>query len=605
MAEFDVDGIGTETRKRLAPQNGIFQGLYRLSRDVTALARARRRYATRPLLTSPDDDPALAEIHGLLSPVRLDRTLDTTDGGRFGSLASSAVSVLTLANSDGSLDDLDVDVAIAGRDVRISAAALARAETGVDTIVGTPLFDVLATEGGDILVTETGDQIAVETVSSNSVLGGFGPIFTGVVESLGWSRSEVQIKVRDSRLRLERPVQRNTFAGAFGFDGPPELAGTTRPVTFGRCSGIQPVLVDPVLLVYQYHDGESRAVDAVYDGGLPLDLHATVRTYAEMIEFTAPGLDREGDFPLGSYITCPMVGCFRLAGPVERQLTADVRGAGGADSLRDTFSDLTLFSDGTGWKNASAKIYSRTAADILIRLLLEYGELSADAVAIGQLQQMATELPYEAGIYFAAGETGSVLEAAAQLAMSLGCILIRAKDGRYQLRKLAPPGETPVVTIRNDMIIAGSLERLPLPYRVPWTEWDVSFARNWSVMSETELFPDVPQDRRIILSRDAQVTKIVNNLVASIYDERAPAQIDTFLVHQGDAREVGTRHAELYTHGRAMFGVSVSGIAYRLEVMDTVAMISNRHGLEQGRNLLVAAVDEDGGAVETKLVLFG
>ena len=109
-------------------------------------------------------------------------------------------------------------------------------------------------------------------------------------------------------------------------------------------------------------------------------------------------------------------------------------------------------------------------------------ELSENEVAVSQLRQMGAELPYEGGLYLAAGEARSVLEVAAELAASLGCILIRAKDGRYQLRRVAPPSDAAVATIRQDMIIAGSLERQGLPYRVPWTDWEITYARNWSTV---------------------------------------------------------------------------------------------------------------------------
>ena len=98
-------------------------------------------------------------------------------------------------------------------------------------------WTALATEAGDVLITELGDEIAVEGGTSQSVLGGFGPIFSGVVESLAWSRSELQVKVRDARLRLERPVQRNSYGGSLGVDGTLEMQGLTKPLAFGRCTG--------------------------------------------------------------------------------------------------------------------------------------------------------------------------------------------------------------------------------------------------------------------------------------------------------------------------------------------------------------------------------
>ena len=62
---------------------------------------------------------------------------------------------------------------------------------------------------------------------------------------------------------------------------------------------------------------------------------------------------------------------------------------------------------------------------------------------------------------------------------------------------------------------------------------------------------------------------------------------------------------DFYTHGRAMFQLRVSGMAYRLELMDTVRLVAPRFGLDQGRNFLVVDIGEDGDAVETRLRFFG
>lgn len=605
LAETQVDQISQVERKAPVFQVGVFTGLYRRRLLATALTPATLRFATIPLITSPDEDPPNVPIDGSLTPIRVDRTVETS-GQRFGPMARNTVGMIELRNSDGTLDLLDADRAIVGRPIKVKVGTYRVADDGRTPIVdGTLINDVLVNDGDDYLVLENGDRLAIDTTASVGVLSAFGTIFSGLVEAVDWGEGRVAITARDPGLVLERPVQRAAYSGSGGINGTEDHIGVTKPIALGYCRNAQPLLIDPVLLIYQYHAGEARGIETLRASGLPLQAWGTVTSYAELAALEPPSSEGDGDFPLGSYVDCPLVGCFRLANLPAGPVHADLRGAGYANSLREAFSDGTLFTDGTGWKSAGRKVHSRTATQIMLRLFDEAAELGRDDVAIDQITQFGTAFPYEAGIYLKAGERTSIKDCLSGLADSLGALLFRGKDGRYQLRSYQAPNEVPLLTIRQDMIVTGTLQRVPLPYRQPWSDFEVTSTRNWTPMSDSEFVGAVTAEERARLRRDVLVSRAVNREAAGLYRERAPLRVDSYLTRSGDATTVAHRLSDFYQPGRMMFEARLKGVAYRLDLLQTVKLVHPRYGLAAGRNCVVLAVSEDGARRDTQVRLFG
>jgi hypothetical protein len=603
---------------------GVFGPIARYNRPSTTLTRSQLRYATRPLLTASVDTPADTPIEGRLAPFDLTRSLQFEQNGMIAPLAESAIGTLLLQNPDGALDKLDDDAAIVGREVDLSVAAL----TGGTTVGGSIISDVLAvatggsgvfeddiydpgvydaTSGGAVistLITEQGQEIATGSGSSASVLDSFGSIYSGVVEAIGWDRATCQVTVRDFRLKLQQQVQRNTYSGGGGIDGVPELANVTRPYALGNCPNVRATLIDPVRLIYQVHDGEMRAIDAVYDMGVALTAMLEVPSYAALAALESASEDSEGDIPLGAFAPCPTVGCFRLGGIPAGTVTADIRGAGGADTLREAFSDGTLFTDGTGFRSAALALYSRTAGMTIERLLINAGFTDAE-ISLAQIAQMDRERNYEIGIYLAAGEQRTFADLVGLCARSMGCVLIRSLDGRYQLRAILPPHDTPVMRIGIEAQDQGKLVRQTLPYRQPWSDVDIVYGHNWTPMGASDVAGAVPLERRNLLARIDLISHSTNAELAAVYPERAPMRVETALTNDGDAQALGQQLLAFYTRGRQRFSVPVRGATYRLELMDSIRLTAPRFGLDAGKDLIVISVRENGTSLATDVELFG
>lgn len=606
MVELQADEVSTGESRTPVWQIGVHQGLYRRIRQTTVLTPTVRRFATLPLISGPDEDPPNMPIDGSLLPITVDRAVEITDG-RFAGIARAAVGTIELRNADGALDDLDADLAVIGRPVRGKVGTYRLDDDGRTPLVdGSPILDVLATESDDVLVLESGDWLALDSSSSTGVLSGFGTIFSGTIEAVDWGDNRARVTARDPRLLLERPIQRNTYSGSGGLGGTEQQIGITKPKAYGFCRQIVPTLIDPGRLIYQYHDGEARGVEVLRIGGLEIPRASIlVASFSELAALEQPGVDSDGDIPLGTFVDCPMAGCFRLANIAAGTITCDVRGAGFANSLREAFSDGTLFTDGTGWRSAARAVHSRTATQVMLRLFDEVADFGRDEVAVDQLIQLGAELPYEVGVYLEAGGQESLDNVLALLADSMGALLFRAKDGRYQIRRYAEPNEVPVLTIRRDMILPTTLQRVSLPYRQPWSDWNIAFARNHHPMGDNEFVEAVTAEDRQRMTREQLVARVVNRTAAALYSDRAPIEIRTALSGSGDAVEVGNRLSRFLGPGRVMFELRVKGIAYRLDLLDTVRIVHPRYGLAQGRNMVVLAVSEDGGRLDTWLRVFG
>lgn len=104
---------------------------------------------------------------------------------------------------------------------------------------------------------------------------------------------------------IQVPV--NVYDGTESVSFPASNIGRVKPLCFGRCRNITPVLIDSANLVYQVNDGLISDVIAVYDKGVALTEVAGV-----------PGA--------GQYSQDLAAGTFRLGGLPAGEVTADVDG---------------------------------------------------------------------------------------------------------------------------------------------------------------------------------------------------------------------------------------------------------------------------------------
>lgn len=145
---------------------------------------------------------------------------------------------------------------------------------------------------------------------------------------------EIALLGNESRLNNKQLLSA-TYAGTGGAEGPANMLGKLKPWASGACKNIEPVLIDPVYMVYQFHGyGATNAVDAVYENALSLGAATTtVSTYAALIALTLAE---------GQWAAAPAVGMLRLGAAPAGKLTCDVQGAkNGSGTYVSTVSGIT------------------------------------------------------------------------------------------------------------------------------------------------------------------------------------------------------------------------------------------------------------------------
>lgn len=538
--------------------------------ERATLSTVRHRFASKPILTDELDSPALTPIEARVQPIRVERFLEQGPSGAYGATAVSASGDVTLSNEDGALDQLlgSTDVALEGRPIRVSVAAMPG-------------------DGG------------------TPKLRDFSQVFSGVIDTLSWNRQQIVVRITDDRLKFAQPLQQEIYTGIGGIDGPATLAGVTRPLAFGQANNVSPILIDPLNLIYQFHDGEARAVDRVRDSGVELERYRDAENYEDLLSTPVvdPGSEeaQAGGFTVGHFIGAPKIGCFRLGGIAAGRVTADVRGYGSADGAFRFFEGGRTFTGGRGFSVSDAIVHARTAPQVAITILRMAGITN---VNVSQFAQLDADIPRAVGLYLEAGQNRQVGDILAQLLASHGSFLWKAGDGVYQLRRLVPPGVA-AVRIGEDQIVAGSLERLPLPWKQPWPRWKVRHDRNWSPMQDNELAGAVDIERRVFLKREASEVEVPDDTTAIVYQGRGAGVLDTALVHAEAARSQGATMRSFYSRGRAMYRLRVKGMGFRGDLGDTVRVQHPRLGLASGWHGVIVRVLEDGKAGETEVTLFG
>lgn len=167
-----------------------------------------------------------------------------------------------------------------------------------------------------------------------TTIGEMTQIFEGLTGPLTRDKLVADVPVLGNESRLNQNLLVTSYNGTGGVEGPTSLRGTLKPFASGACQNIEPILIDPTQMVYQFHGyGACEAVSAVYENALSLGAPTTtVTTYAALIAATLAE---------GQWAAAPAVGMFRLGAAPSGKITADVSGAKNGAAFPSTIGDIT------------------------------------------------------------------------------------------------------------------------------------------------------------------------------------------------------------------------------------------------------------------------
>lgn len=373
----------------------------------------------------------------------------------------------------------------------------------------------------------------------------FGTIFDGV--ATGWEADleRVRISVRDTSYRLDLPLQQSLYAGTGGLEGTSDVQGKPKPLCFGKCLNITPILIDPTNWIYQFHSRQAQAVPAVYSRGAAITASgADYPSYAALAAATITA---------GQYATCLAQGLIRInfntgAGVV----TADVLG------------DANTGSGG----------YIFSAALIAKRMLNDFGgfaDTSLRGVSFDQLHNLQ-------GAVIGWYSGSNAVTTAQALSEALGSIAgywLAERDGRIAVGRLdAPDASNPSLELDATDII--EVARIPLPPTLypPNYRRRVVYQRNWTVQRGEDLAGSVTADRRNFLTQETRLSTAIDASVQIKYLQATdPDPLPSLFDNQSDAAAEAARLLALYKVERQLLSIRIK---------------TTGHILDQGANVIIS-----------------
>lgn len=615
---------------------------------VETLRMASRAFITDPVLDSPAETP----IEGRFTPsFDISWELSANADTGFSPMPDFQVGQLEIENGDGALDGwLDL-YAVQGREVRVSAAAWPDV-LGARVAPGGDVFPWLDGAGGHTTWTDSTSGGAPGLLWADSAgrgravgaLATFRRLFRGRVSSWSFSGGRIAVRVEPDARRLDEPVQVATYDGKGDLGGISQLAGRAKPRVLGVRHGVEPTLIDPLLLIYQANDGAMHGFSDVRDKGISLALVKDYDSYALLKAAVQQSLtsDQDGyDIGIGQYATCLVEGVFRLGGPADGRVVCDVQGSSFAEAIEQPWADGTSWADGAGWTTLGfqqtvevpwadgtfwsdlvgwttqgAPPYFSGARHLAQRLLVDdcgfdAGEVDSEGIDHLNGRDPDGSLDPSSGLNFPSGGSTTGRDALAKLFQTAGVIGFQDRDGVWRVRYVEIPAGPADIVLDESMLVDDSLERLDLSWPAPWATWKAAWDRNSTPMTASDLAggdaPDsfVDPNIRAFSLRATAYAQADDPTLALLYPQKRVATLETELSDESDAVLRAAQMRALYGGGQALYRARWEGVMGRIGFMDAVTVRVPRLGMRAGRTFLVVGLTESAPNRQTQTILFG
>lgn len=361
-------------------------------------------------------------------------------------------------------------------------------------------------------------------------------VFSGVVDDIASrERSTLNLKLRDKLERLNAPLSETTLGGST--DNKDRLL----PLVFGEAHNVEPLLVNPATLLYQYGTGAAERLIEVRDNGAPITTY-TSNLAASQFTLTAA--------PVG-------------------QITADVQGVKPSGTYRNDVGRLVQY---------IVQNYGPSATRF------SSGDLDAT-----QLAAFVAACPQAVGRYCSARE--NVLALCQELAASVGAQVVVSSTGLLRLIQIALPATgTPTAVSAQDMD-ARSLtvaERPPVKATAR-----LGYALN-ATPQASGLATGLPASSASALAQEWLTVTSTDATTATTYKlDTQPPKADTLLIDATEATTEADRRRDLWKTPRTIYSATYRAHLMLVELGDTWTLTHARFGLSGGKTGLVVNIDRD------------
>lgn len=363
-------------------------------------------------------------------------------------------------------------------------------------------------------------------------------IFTGIVSDISSKdQATLNIIILDKLERLNKPIYEEVLGGSGS------NKDVVKPLLFGECFNIEPLLTDavPNTLQYMVHDGSTERIIEVRDNGLPVLFNPTLSN-----------------------------GTFTLTRSPAGQITVSAQGS------------------------APAGLYSNNIASIIKTIVKDYGpansKLTDSDINISNFDYFTSHNIQPVGVYCKDRE--NVLDVCQRLASSIGASVIFDSQGRLNLVKLSIPGEALVEhNVTSDDMLYGQLtisDKIPVRGSIK-----LAYCKNWTPQS-SGLAGGVLSTHVPVMQDEWYYANSSDSTVLEDYTLfEQPVQEDTLLLSTTDASTESTRRLNLWKTPR--FIVTSTYLAHLLpaELGDTINITHPRFGMATTKSGIIIDIQRD------------
>jgi len=344
------------------------------------------------------------------------------------------------------------------------------------------------------------------------------------------ARNRLALQLRDKTWVLNVPIQTALIGGATANKDQP------KPLCFGQCFNVEPLLIVAATHQYQVHDGAIEAISEVRDNGVS-------------VAYTADAAS----------------GTFTLNAAPTGRITADVKGA------------------------KPGGVYLTRCAEIINYIVTTRTTLTGDDVDGANFSAFDTACPQTLGLYLRDRE--NLIAALDELVSAVGGFWTFSRDGLLRVGRLDAPAGTPVLELVADDIrerqIACVARALPVQ------TLRLGYQRNFSPQSDG-LAGAVTETNRALYSAEHQVATATNAGITTTHKlARNPDLLPSLLALAAEAVTEVARRTALYNTVRAIYEVGVWTAPLRVNLGEVVRITHPRFGFSAGALAVVVGLDEE------------
>jgi hypothetical protein len=389
-------------------------------------------------------------------------------------------------------------------------------------------------------------------------------IFDGIIDDID-SRdvAVINLKIRDKLEKLNAPISENKIDtyGTWGNNGGQQNKDQLRPIVFGECFNVAPILIDPAQLEYCFscsnptqdtlpgfsNNGASEKLTEIRDNGVPIYIEGNA-TYAGATVNLNNSTFKLLKTPAGA-ITCTIQG-------VKKSMDS-------AGLIQNTYSNTIPSVIGT-----IVRTFGKAPS--------RFAETEIDLPTFNNFNQTA-----EVGVFI--NQTENLLDVCREIAASVGGQIIMSRTGKLRLIQYGVPlpiTVAPSIDITPDDILFDSLSvsnRLPVVGVVK-----LGYGKNYTV--QPGLLSAIPEAHKENFAKEWYTVTVKDEAVLTAHNlEEDVPQKDVALISEFDVTTEATRLLNYYKTQKIVY--RFTGVAKLLNIVlgQRVVLYHHRFGLSTGK----------------------